>query len=166
MLTAVAGTFVKIVFEGDTDIFLARGLSRRPPSRFNRTGEDALYLSPDETSARVAIAEYVKPGDPPRMLLRYEVAPCSLFDLRHPEAAEVYELARQNWRDAVARRQEPPSWQAADHIRKGGHAGLIDPSRRRPGLWHITLFHWNLPGAPMVRRIGAPEPITVDPDFR
>jgi RES domain-containing protein len=166
VLTGVAGTFVKIVFDGDTDIFLSRGLSHRPPSRFNRPGQDALYLSPDEISARVAIGEYVKPGDSPRVLVRFEVTPCSLFDLRHPAAADIYELARQRWRDVVARGEEPPSWHAADHIRETGHPGLIDPSRRRPGLWHITLFHWNAPGAPTVRRIGDPVPITVAPDYR
>ncbi|MCF8468659.1 MAG: RES family NAD+ phosphorylase [Sneathiella sp.] len=166
MLSDIAGIFVKIVPAGDADIFLARGLAARPPSRFNRAGEDALYLSPDAESARVAIGEYVRPGNPPRLLLRYEVGPCSLFDLRHPDNGDVYELARQSWRNAMARGENPISWRASDHIRKNGHAGLIDPSRRRPGLWHITLFHWNTPGAPEVKLIGDPKPIIVPADYR
>ncbi|WP_339715046.1 RES family NAD+ phosphorylase [uncultured Sneathiella sp.] len=166
MLSDISGTFVKIVFAGDEDLFLVRGLAGRPASRFNRPGEDALYLSPDAESARVAIGEYVKRGDPPRCLLRYEVSPCSLFDLRHPNNSDIYELARQSWRPVLASGKEPVSWQASDHIRNHGHKGLIDPSRRRRGLWHITLFHWNTPDAPVVRRIGAPEPIAVTPDYR
>ncbi len=166
MLTDITGTFVKIVFAEDADIFLARGLAKRPASRFNRPGENALYLSPNAESARVAIGEYVKPGDPPRFLLRYEVSPCSLFDLRHPNNGDIYELARQSWRPVLARGEEPASWQASDHIRSSGHKGLIDPSRRPPGLRHITLFHWNMPDAPTVRQIGGPEPIEVPPDYR
>jgi RES domain-containing protein len=34
--------------------------------------------------------------------------------------------------------------------REGVAAAMIaiDPSRKRPGLWHLTLFAWNAPGAP------------------
>ncbi|WP_282604207.1 RES family NAD+ phosphorylase [Pelagibius sp. Alg239-R121] len=166
MLTKVAGMFVKIAFASDADVFLARGQATRPVARFNRRGEDALYLSPDEISARVAMGQYVKPGDPPRVLIRYEVEQCDLFDLRHPDAASTYTLARQRWQDALARGEEPASWRAADEIRQAGHVGLIDPSRRRPGLWHITLMRWNEPGAPRVVPVGSPIPIEVDPGHR
>jgi RES domain-containing protein len=155
---------------------LARGLSHRPAGRFNRIGQDALYLSPDELSARVAIGEYVRLGDPPRHLLTYEVERCALFDLRHPAAASVYDLARKPWRQKLAAGEEPQSWDAADHVRRTGHVALIasspsartliDPSRRRPGLWHITLLRWNEAGAPTVRKLGEPIPIVVEPDFR
>jgi RES domain-containing protein len=95
VLTDVWGTFVKIAFPQDVGLSLSQGLPNRPAARFNRVGQDALYLSPDELSARVAIGEYVKPDDPPRVLLTYEVSHCALFDLRQPSAADVYELARQ-----------------------------------------------------------------------
>jgi RES domain-containing protein len=117
-------------------------------------GQDALYLSPDAASARVAIGEYVKPGDRPRVLLTFMVQPCQVFDLRHPAAAEVYALAGQPWQKPIAQGVPPPSWAAADSLRAAGHVGLIDPSRRQPGLWHITLFRWNTAGAPTVRCVG------------
>lgn len=139
MLTEVAGVFVKIAFADDIDVVLARGIPHRPAARFNRPGQDALYLSPDEMSARVAIREYVRPSDAPRVLIRYEVERCVLFDLRHPDAAAVYASASQPWQSALARGDEPKSWEAADDIRQSGNVGLIDPSRRRRGLWHITL---------------------------
>lgn len=166
MLTEVEGRFVKIAFAKDADVSLSRGLAHRPAARFNRIGQDALYLSPDEVSARVAIGEYVKPEDPPRVLLTFEVERSTLFDLRHPQSSDVYELARQSWRKALQAGEEPKSWEAADFIRQSGHVGLIDPSRRRPGLWHITLMRWNEADAPSVRQIGEPVPITVEPDFR
>lgn len=166
MLTEVSGTFVKIAFAADGDIHLSRGLPDRPAARFNRPGQDALYLSPDEESARVAIGEYVGKGDLQRVLLQFEIAACTLLDLRHPQAASLYALARQSWREALTRGEEPKSWHAADIIRESGPAGLIDPSRRRPGLWHITLMRWNEPDAPTVRRVGTSTPFLVEPGFR
>jgi RES domain-containing protein len=166
MLTRISGTFVRIAFAQDADITLQRGHPARPAARFNRKGQDALYLSPDETSARVAIGQYVTPDDPPRVLLTFEVGRCALFDLRDPRSAELYAKARKPWQDALAAGTEPASWEVADHLRASGHVGLIDPSRRRPGLWHITLFRWNGPGAPDVRLIDPPRPIDVETGFR
>ena len=166
MLTEVSGKFVKIVWAEDPDIHLTRGSSDRPPARFNRLGQDALYLSPDVESARVAIGQDVKEGDRPRVLLTFEVQRCALFDLRAPEAADIYALASQPWRRLLAAHGEPSSWSAADQLRSDGYVGLIDPSRRRPGLWHITLFRWNEPGAPDVLQLGGAEPVRVFPDYR
>jgi len=63
MPTEIGGTFVNIAWADDPDIHLKRGLPDRPAARFNRIGQDALYLSPDEESARVAIGQYVAVGD-------------------------------------------------------------------------------------------------------
>jgi len=166
MLTEIGGTFVKIALAGDAHLSLARGDPARPAARFNRRGQDALYLSPDEESARVAIGQYVRAGDAERVLLTFRVGTCRLFDLRGQNASDVCEMARQPWMSAVAAGAVPASWQAADDLRARGHAGLIDPSRRRPGLWHITLFRWNEEGAPSVRTVGDPVPISVGPGFR
>jgi len=163
MFTDVEGTFVRIVYTDDTDIHLEQGHTHRPAARFNRAGQDALYLSPDERSARVAISGYVRWEDPPRVLIQFEVSSCSLLDFRHPDATDIYELARQPWQPSFKRGEAPISWQAADIIRDMGHMGLIDPSRQCPGLWHIALLKWNVPGAPTVRRIGEPIPISINP---
>ena len=104
METEIGGLFVRIAFAGDAGVSLARGRPDRPAARFNRLGQDALYLSPDAASARVAIEQNVRAGDAPRVLQTFEVARCRLFDLRHPQAAEVYEQARQPWRAALAAR--------------------------------------------------------------
>ncbi len=166
MLTEISGTFVKIVWANDPDVYLERGAPDRPPARFNRAGQDALYLSPNEESAKVAIGQDVREGDRPRVLLKFGVQKCTLFDLRSLENAEIYELARHPWRQLVAAGNDPLSWTAADEVRRMGHVGLIDPSRRRPGLWHIALFRWNEEAAPDVRRLGEPKPISVTPDYR
>jgi len=163
LLIEVSGVFVKITYASDADMPLMRGQPGRPSARFNRPGQDALYLSPDEESARVAIGEYVSADDPPRVLIHYEIEKCTLLDLRHPDAAKIYEQARKSWQDVIANGEIPSSWEAADTIRHSGHVGLIDPSRQRPGLWHITLMRWNETGAPAVRQIKAPTPIVLRP---
>ena len=158
-LTEVGGEFVKIAFESEVDLLLQKGHPDRPAARFNRPGQDALYLSPDEKSARVAIGQYVTADDPPRVLVRYQVEASRLCDLRLEAAADIYALARQKWLPDVADSKEAASWIAADRIRQAGLSGLIDPSRRQPGLWHITLFRWNEKDGPCIQQIGDPSPI-------
>lgn len=166
MLTEISGTFVKIVWADDPAVHLTRGAPDRPPARFNRPGQDALYLSPDVESAKVAIGQDVREGDRPRVVLTFEVQRCRLFDLRSPDAAKIYALASQPWRKCLASGGAPSSWRASDRLREDGHIGLIDPSRRRPGLWHIALFRWNEPDAPSVLQAGEAVPVSVAPDYR
>lgn len=166
MVELRARTFVKIVSTGESGLILQKGDRNRPAARFNRPGQDALYLSPDELSARVAIGQYVTPESQDRELITLSLSSCRLFDLRLPEHTDVYEHAKQPWIAPLDAGREPSSWQAADHIRDLGYDGLIDPSRRRPGLWHITLFRWNEPDAPDVVIKEKPEPIRLELGFR
>jgi RES domain-containing protein len=167
MLIEISGTFVRICFADQVDVALKHPSPTRPVARFNRLGESALYLSPDETAARVAIGEYIKVDDPPRVLVTYDVAPCHVLDLRHPDAQRIYEQARQPWQSALKRGEDPSSWAAADLIRaRADVAGLFDPSRRRPGLWHITLFRWNEPGAPRIDRRSVSGPLVIPVGYR
>jgi RES domain-containing protein len=159
-------TFVKIINPGESALVLEKGHVTRPPARFNRAGQDALYLSPDEPSARVAIGQYVTSDSRDRELITLEVSACKLLDLRDEDHSELYELARQPWIAPLKNGLEPPSWIAADLIRASGYHGLIDPSRRRPGLWHITLFEWNAPGAPNVTHAEQVKAIRLDLGFK
>ncbi|MEP3467952.1 RES family NAD+ phosphorylase, partial [Marinobacter alexandrii] len=145
MIRTANETFVKIIHRDDVDLVLKRGLPSRPAARFNRQGQDALYLSPNELSARVAIGQYVEETVHSRVLLTYRVSDFRLFDLRDPANSIVYDQAKQPWLQPLADGETHASWQAADKVRDMGYDGLIDPSRHRPGLWHITLFHWNEP---------------------
>lgn len=162
----VCGEFVKLALASEAHVALSRGMTGRPPARFNRLGQDALYLSPDAMSANVAIGQYIRPDDPPRVLLRFNVGRCRLFDLRHPDAAVIYVDAARPWQAPLAAGEDPASWRASDLLRAQGFIGLVDPSRRRPGLWHITLFRWNDGVGPDVRLVGPPEPFTPIPGLR
>ena len=165
-LAEISGQFVKIVPADGLAHVLGRGSPSRPPARFNRPGQDALYLSPDATSAMVAIGQYIRPGEPDRLLVEYELSPCTVLDLRHEADAALYDEARLPWLPALAEGAEPASWRISDFLRGEALAGLIDPSRRRPGLWALTLFGWNSPGAPTLELSAPPRPIAVPPDFR
>ncbi|MBO9424387.1 RES family NAD+ phosphorylase [Labrenzia sp. R4_1] len=162
----VSRTFVKIINPGESALVLEKGHVTRPPARFNRPGQDALYLSPDEPSARVAIGQYVTSDSRDRELITLKVSACKLLDLRDEDHSELYELARQPWIAPLKNGLEPASWIAADLIRPSGYHGLIDPSRRRPGLWHITLFEWNAPGAPSVTHAERVKAIRLDLGFK
>ena len=166
MYTTIEGEFVKIAYANQAHLNLRKKDPERPAARFNRPAQDALYLSPDEEAARVAIGEYVKSEDATRVLVRYHVSSCKLLDLRLEENAALYARAAHPWQSALKKDQEPISWGVADDIRNSGVIGLIDPSRRRPGLWHITLFDWNAVGAPTVEQIGLPVPIKMSLDYR
>lgn len=155
----ISGPFVKIAFADEVDIFLKHNSPKRPAARYNRLGENALYLSVYEKSARVAMLKYAEASDPPRVLIRYEVQPCEVVDLRHPDAENLRKLTKIDWQTAFNNGDEPTSWQVADEIRRSNQVGLIDPSRKNPGLWHVTLLKWNEVGAPQVTMIGEPTEI-------
>ncbi|MCV6576571.1 MAG: RES family NAD+ phosphorylase [Cohaesibacter sp.] len=114
----------------------------------------------------MAIGQYVKEETRNRLLMTFDVSLCRLLDLRADKAKDLHALASQPWLGALKAGQEPASWRAADMIRDLGYDGLIDPSRRRPGLWHITLFHWNRENKPQVRAVGKPKEIRLGLDYR
>jgi RES domain-containing protein len=89
-----------------------------------------------------------------RHVLEFDVKAADVFDLRAPHALE--EVRRKagdplaDWQGIAARGGEPASWRARDWIESIGAKGLIDPSRKGPGLWHLVLFSWNVAGGPTV----------------
>lgn len=50
----------------------------------------------------------------------------------------------------------PRSWMVRDRLIEVGANGLIDPSRKSPGHWHLVLFRWNMAEAPSVRLLDTP----------
>lgn len=161
MFADISGTFVKIALVDDLDVLISRFSPSRPAARFNRKGQDALYLSVNEDSARVAMIKHAQKSTGQRVLINYNVQNCKVVDLRHAQAQEMRSLASQDWEEAIACGREPTSWQMADKLRQSNAVGLIDPSRKNPKLWHLTLLRWNEKGAPTVTMIGEPEPISL-----
>ena len=159
MIVELSGEFVKIAYEDQIEKLLKIDSPDRPAARYNRPGENALYLSRDEKGARVAMQKYVKPTDDARVLVRYRVNKCLVLDLRRPDASELLALSREEWKEALQNGRQPASWDVADCVRESQAVGLIDPSRKDVNYWHVTLFQWNDAGGPGITMVDAPVPI-------
>ncbi|PWQ93416.1 hypothetical protein [Leucothrix arctica] len=75
--------------------------------------------------------------------------------------SDYREKASQDRQAAIAKDDEPTSWEVSDLLRTHQEIGLIDPSRKDPKAWHVTLFRWNESGAPIISLVGEPTPIVL-----
>jgi len=152
---------VKISGTKQGDIVLSRDYHDRPEGRYNRKGQDALYLTVNEKSARVAMKKYADEIEFPVYLIEYEIDACTVADLRLPQNGSLREMASKDWKKELANGKEPSSWKVSDMLRLQNEIGLIDPSRKDPEAWHLTLFRWNEPGAPKVTILNRDEPVAL-----
>ncbi|GAA1415831.1 hypothetical protein AUR04nite_33010 [Glutamicibacter uratoxydans] len=87
--------------------------------------------------------------------LRLSVEADGIVDLRNGKALAALGIdlsdAIAPWQETVAEGGSPRSWLVRDQLIAAGANGLIDPSRTKPGLWHLVLFRWNMPDNPTVR---------------
>jgi RES domain-containing protein len=153
-LAEVRGTFYR---EVDRDRAGSALAGSHGPGRYSRANQPTLYLSASRAGVDAAMQAH-RDGKRPRTVLAFEVAGANLLDLRVPEALALVRREAGDplgdWQGAVAHGETPCSWRARDWAEAAGAAGLIDPSRQRPGLWHLVLFRWNEPGAPTVHPLG------------
>jgi RES domain-containing protein len=148
---ALRGRFFRMVASGHADAALA---GSRTAGRYSRAGMPALYLSASVAGVAAAMQAHPAIDDLERQILGFDVEADLIADLRDAAACAVLgvslEAAQAPWQAVVARGDAPTSWTVADSLRNLGANGLIDPSRRAAGLWHLTLFRWNVPGAPQI----------------
>lgn len=148
---SVRGTFFRAV----DPAFRLRALEgSRSAGRFSQPAAPTLYLSSSPEGVAAALLAHTDPESPPREVLAFDVAASRIADLRDGAAMAALgvdvEAAAAPWQDDVAAGQAPASWSVRERLVELGAHGLIDPSRKRPGLWHLTLFTWNAPGSPSV----------------
>ncbi|HET8868092.1 MAG TPA: RES domain-containing protein [Agrococcus sp.] len=129
----------------------------RAAGRYSRAGTPALYLSSSPEGVAAAMIAHADARSARLVVVELDVDASGIVDLRDPVALEAAGVdpadAAAPWQEAVAAGAEPPSWRVRDRLVELGARGLIDPSRKRPGLWHLTLFDWNEPGAPRVELV-------------
>jgi RES domain-containing protein len=158
-MTPISGRFYRIIFASDLPNIL-EGV-RSHEGRFHHDGERTIYVSPSPEAAAVAVNIYLKPGDPPRLIVPLKLTTASILDFRTPETEKALGL---NWREtAVPWAQQraaglpATSWRASDAARVAGAGGMIYQSRTLPSRWwHLVLFHWNSPNTPQLVRDGPP----------
>ena len=145
MITALSGTFYRILFASDLPRLLQGAVT--PEGRFHHDGEKALYMSPSPEAAAIAVATYLRPNDPPRVVQALTLANARVLDLRSAtvlaglglDGAEASVL----WQPQRAAGMAATSWRASDAARASGADGMIYLSRKDPARWHLVLFGWN-----------------------
>lgn len=122
--------------------------------RYAAPDQPTLYLSASPEGVDAAMFAHGGGVGEARTRLAFQVEAQAIFDLRDDAALTAVRAAAGEpfgaWQDLVREGREPPSWRARNWIEAQGANGLIDPSRQVPGLWHLVLFRWNVPGAPRV----------------
>src|SRR5690625_3775274 len=151
-LRSVHGTFDRAVGPAFADRALT---GSRSSSDLSWPDAPALYLSASREGVAAAMIAHRDERSPQLSILAVEVEATGIVDLR--DHAELARLgidpadAAAKWQADASAGRTPPSWGVRSALEDQGARGLIDPSRRRPGLWHLTLFAWNRPGAPTGR---------------
>lgn len=125
----------------------------RLPGRYSTIGQSTLYLSSSPAGSAGVAAAMVAHGGARggRTVLAFDVHAEDIVDLRDPAAVSAAGVDSKDavgpWQDIVAAGGVPPSWPVRRRLEDLGAHGLIDPSRTRPGLWHLVLFRWSTEGA-------------------
>lgn len=147
----LAGTFYKAVDARYAATVLEGSHS---PGRYSSPEEPALYLSSSVVGVEAAMIKYASRAAQQQVLVRFTVEAQRIADLRDVAAMAGLGVDPQeafgDWQAALAEGHTPASWQVRRRLEACGAHGLIDPSRQRPGLWHLTLFAWNRADAPTV----------------
>ncbi|TFD52299.1 RES domain-containing protein [Cryobacterium frigoriphilum] len=147
----VSGSFYRAVDPRYESTALA---GSRAAGRYSHASQPTLYLSSSPEGVEAAIIAHTDSSVAELLLLEFHVEAHDIVDLRdplvrHAAGVDIADAAAP-WQNAVRSGDEPPSWRVRQRLEELGARGLIDPSRKRPGLWHLTLFHWNTPGMPRV----------------
>ena len=127
----------------------------RSAGRYSPPDVPTLYLSSSREGVAAAMQKHADDRTPKLNVLAFEVRADRIADLRDSTAMAKLGVdpddARGDWQRAVEAGETPASWRVRERLESMGARGLIDPSRKSPGLWHLTLFAWNTAAAPIVR---------------
>jgi len=113
--------------------------------RFNRPGQEALYLAGAGTTAMV---EYQQdnPWLPPGMLCSYAVDGLNVADFSAGYDAvnwpPLWAQHAVDWRAILFHHgQVPPTWLMADSVVNAGLDGLLFPSKAHPGGVNLVIYN-------------------------
>ncbi|MBT1608688.1 RES domain-containing protein [Curtobacterium flaccumfaciens pv. poinsettiae] len=126
----------------------------RSVGRYSRADEPTLYLSASVGGVEAAMVAHRDVRAATLEIVAIDVDAARIVDLRDPGTLDSIGIDLQDavapWQDIAAAGGSPGSWQVRDRLLEIGADGLIDPSRKSPGLWHLVLFRWNEDDAPTV----------------
>ena len=129
----------------------------RSAGRYSSSAQPTLYLSSSREGVDAAMQSHKGSRSSALEVLGVHVTATKIVDLRNAlalgEIGVSMEDAIAPWQELVARGATPRSWAVRDRLVACGANGLIDPSRKAPGLWHLVLFSWNQDDAPQVHLV-------------
>lgn len=150
-LRSVEGIFYRAVDPAYREFALS---GSRFPGRYSRADQPTLYLSASPEGVEAAMLAHKDDRSQVLSVVSIRVRAKNIFDLRNPLARDSaginLEDAVAPWQELVKNGQEPRSWKVRDQLEALGAQGLMDPSRKSRGLWHLVLFIWNRDHAPVV----------------
>ncbi|MDR1854888.1 MAG: RES family NAD+ phosphorylase [Azoarcus sp.] len=116
----------------------------RQGGRFNRPGQEALYLSTDEATA---LAEYKQdnPWLPPGTICTFFIDGVRVADLSAGYTSSRWQPLwadfAVDWRaDWFGKSIEPPTWEMADDVLAAGLDGILYPSQANPGGTNLVIY--------------------------
>lgn len=158
--SAIRGTFYRAIDPNFRDFAIA---GSRAVGRYSRAHEPTLYLSSSVDGVEAAMIAHKDARSVALEIVEIDVEASGIVDLRDANTLEAAGIdladAVAPWQDIAAAGGTPSSWAVRDRLLEVGANGLIDPSRKSPGLWHLVLFRWNQADAPTVRLGGALSPL-------
>lgn len=154
VMRTVTGTFFRAVDPAYRDAALE---GSRSAGRYSPPDVPTLYLSSSRDGVAAAMIAHSTERTPELEVLQFKVEADRIVDLRDHEALRSIGInpahAAADWQGVVAAGGSPSSWKVRETLERIGARGLIDPSRKQPHLWHLTLFAWNADGAPSVQEV-------------
>ncbi|SMG14306.1 RES family NAD+ phosphorylase [Agreia pratensis] len=148
----ISGTFYRAIDPSFREFAIA---GSRSAGRYSREHEPTLYLSSSIDGVEAAMIAHKEARSKAREIVELDVEAAGVVDLRDSNALEALGIdladALAPWQDIAAAGGTPASWMVRDRLLELGANGVIDPSRKRLGLWHLVLFRWNEADAPIVR---------------
>lgn len=148
----VSGTFYRAIDPQFRGTAIA---GSRSAGRYSRPNQPTLYLSSSVEGVEAAMIAHKDDRAEELEIIELKVEASRIVDLRDVAALATLGITQAEaaapWQEAARSGRTPPSWIVRDRLVALGANGLIDPSRKRPGLWHLVLFRWNLTDAPVVQ---------------
>lgn len=142
--TAVDGVFYRAVDPAYRRFALA---GSRAPGRYSDSHQPTLYLSSSPAGVEAAMQSHRSNRSASLEIVKVRVMAKKIFDLRSADAVLAAGINLQDaiapWEEMVKEGGVPGSWGVRNRLELLGFNGLIDPSRKAPGLWHLVLFAWN-----------------------
>jgi RES domain-containing protein len=144
----VEGTFYRAVDPAFRDYAIA---GSRTAGRYSCADQPTLYLSSSPAGVAAAMIAHKDHRSEALSLVSMQVSANRILDLRDEAARTAAGIALDDatasWQEILAEGGSPRSWKVRAQLEAIGAQGLIDPSRKEPGLWHLVLFAWNRDGA-------------------